>query len=93
MRISKKVAEIYNINNVYVLDEAEVPNEPYNINHIKDIVIFAFVGIVLAAIKVLITNMLDNTIKTEQDVEKTSGLLVLAQIPEFDMNFRRGGKK
>ena len=90
---SKKVAEIYNINNVYVLDEAELPNEPYNINHIKDIVIFAFVGIVLAFIKVLIANMLDNTIKTEQDVEKTSGLLVLAQIPEFDMNFRRGGKK
>ena len=90
---SKKVAEIYNINNVYVLDEAEVPKEPYNINHIKDILIFAFVGIVLAVIKVLIANMLDNTIKTEQDVEKTSGLLVLAQIPEFDMNFRRGGKK
>ena len=37
--------------------------------------------------------MLDNTVKTEQDVEKATGLLVLAQIPEFDMSTRRGGKR
>lgn len=90
---SDQVAEIYNINNVHVVDKAEVENEPYNINHIKDIIIFIFIGLVVAVIKVLVANMLDNTIKTEQDVEKASGLLVLAQVPEFDINFRRGGKK
>lgn len=90
---SDKVAEIYNINNVHIVDKAEVAKEPYNINHLKDIIIFAFIGIVIAVVKVLLENMLDNTIKTEQDVEKQSGLLVLAQIPEFDMNIRRGGKR
>ena len=90
---SNQVAEIYNINNVHVVDKAEVENEPYNINHIKDIIIFIFIGLVVAVIKVLVANMLDNTIKTEQDVEKASGLLVLAQVPEFDINSRRGGKK
>lgn len=90
---TKKVGEYYNINNVHVIDKAEIEEEPYNINHMKDIVIFAFIGIVISAVKVLIGNMLDNTVKTEQDIEKTTGLLVLAQIPEFEMVARRGGRR
>ena len=90
---SEKIVEIYNISNVYVLDRAEANAIPSNINHTKDTAVFAFIGLVVAAVYVLIATMLDNTIKTEQDVEKTSGLLVLAQVPEFDMNSRRGGKK
>lgn len=90
---TNKVAEYYFINNVHVIDKAEVDDNPYNINHFKDIVIFIFIGIVVSAIKILIGNMLDNTIKTEQDVEKATGLLVLAQIPEFEMATRRGGRR
>ena len=89
---SKKVTEIYNINNVYVVDVAEIENEPYNINHVKDIVIFAFIGIVVACAYILIRNMLDNTIKSDADVEKM-GLTVLAQLPMYDFDERvRGGK-
>ena len=32
-------------------------------------------------------------IKTEQDIEKNTGLLVLAQIPEFNINNRKEGRK
>lgn len=89
---SKKVTEIYKINNVYIVDVAEIENEPYNINHIKDIVIFAFIGIVIACAYILIANMLDNTIKSETDIEKM-GLTVLAQLPMYDFDERvRGGK-
>ena len=86
---TNKVGDIYNINNVHIVDKAEKADEPYNINHIRDIIIFVFLGIVVAIVKILIYNMLDNTVKTEQDVEKNTGLLVLAQIPEFKKN---GGK-
>lgn len=89
---SKKVADIYKINNVYVVDVAEIENEPYNINHAKDIIIFAFIGIVVACAYILIRNMLDNTIKSDADVEKM-GLTVLAQLPMYDFDERvRGGK-
>ena len=86
---TNKVGEIYNINNVHVVDKAENSKKPYNINHKKDIIIFAFIGIVIVAAKILLLNMLDNTVKNEQDVEKSTGLLVLAQIPEIN---RKGGK-
>ena len=90
---TKKVSEIYNINNVHIVDEAEVATNPYNINHTKDIVIFAFIGLVIAAIYVLLANMLDTTIKTQEDIEKQFKLPVLANIPLYDYENERGGKK
>ena len=92
-----KVSEIYKINNVHVVDEAEVSDTPSNINHIKDIAIFTFIGIVVAGIYVLIANMLDTTVKSKEDVEKKLGLTVLTTIPlnNFDEPTRntRGGRK
>lgn len=88
-----KVVEIYNISNTYILDRAEPSSIPYNINHTKDIIIFMFVGIVVAAGYVIIANMLDNTIKTEQDVEKFSELMVIATIPDYTLEDKRGGKR
>ena len=35
--------------------------------------------------------MLDNTIKTEEDVEKVSGLIVLTTIPDYTLE--KGGKR
>lgn len=78
------VAEIYNINNVHVVDEAEVATSPSNINHIKDIAIFAFVGIIIAVAYVFIINFSDTTIKTSAEVEKEFGIPVIASIPFVD---------
>lgn len=89
---SEKITDIYKINNVYVLDKAMVSENPSNINHLKDIVIFAFVGAVIACGYALLANMLDNTVKTEADIEKLTGLTVLATIPDYDTEVK-GGKR
>ena len=81
---SEKIVEIFNISNTYLLDRAKAPTEPSNVNHIKDITIFAFIGIVIASIYVLIGNMLDNTIKTEEDIENVTVLVVLAAKPNYE---------
>lgn len=90
-----KIVEIYNISNTYLLDRAEVPTSPSNINHMKDIIIFTFIGIVISAIYVLLSNMLDTTIKTEEDIEKITGLTVLASIPNYEVEFKekKGGRR
>ena len=80
----QKVSEIYNINNVYVVDKAEFPIEPSNINHLKDIVIFAFAGIFFAFVSVFIINLLDTTVRNTEDIEKKLGISVLASIPKYD---------
>lgn len=86
-----KVNEIYNMDNVKVVDEAEIAEGPSNINHKKDIIIFAFIGIVVAVIYVIVLNMLDTTIKSVEEVEKLLNLPVIASIPVW--GFEKGGKK
>ena len=92
-----KVAEIYNINNVHVVDVAEVNNVPSNINHQKDVIIFTFIGLVIAVIYVLIANMLDTTIKSADDIERQFKLPVLASIPIYGADMQKkkgkGGRK
>ena len=91
---SQRVSEIYKINNVQVVDEAEVSTSPSNINHAKDVMIFAFAGIVVAAMYVLIGNMLDTTIKSAEEVEKEFKVPVLASIPLYNFEpAKKGGKK
>ena len=96
---SAEVARIYNINNVHVVDEAEEEIEPYNINHLKDVAVFGFIGIVVACIYVLIANMLDTTVKGKEDVERKLGLTVLVEIPvcSFDETtktmVKKGGRR
>ena len=92
---SKEVAEYYKMNNVHTVDEAEVAEKPYNVNHVKDIGIFTFVGLVIAAGYVLIANMLDTTVKSKEDVEKKLGVTVLTTIPlitNFDDTIKNGKK-
>ena len=91
---SEMIPEIYNINNIYILDEAEIEDIPSNINHVKDVIIFTFVGLVIAVGYVLIANMLDTTIKSPEDIEKGFNLPVLVSIPLIDnFNFEKGGIK
>ena len=90
-----KIKEIYNIENIQIVDKAEVETTPSNINHAKDIMIFTFIGLVIAAGYVLIANMLDTTIKTAEEVEKEFKIPVLATIPlyNFEPAKNKGGKK
>ena len=89
-----EVQERYHINNLDVLDEAEVENTPSNIHHSKDIVIFAFIGLVISVMYILVANMLDTTVKTPEDVEKGVGLPVLVSIPMIEnLGNGKGGKR
>ena len=81
---TKQVGEIYNINNVHVVDKAEVAEGPYNINHKKDIAIFALIGLVISAGYILLVNMLDTTVKSSDDIEKNIEVPVLASISIYD---------
>lgn len=86
---SKRVAEIYKIDNVSIVDEAETTGIPSNINHKKDMLIFLVGGIVVAVALVLLINMLDNSIKNSSDIERALNLNILAEIPECDFSSKR----
>lgn len=84
----EKIAEFYNINNVYIVDKAELEARPYNINHVKDILIFFIAGAGLSCMAIFVFSLFDTTVKSQRDIEEKTGLSVLAQIP-FE---KTGGK-
>ena len=90
---SDRVKQIYKIDNVIIVDPAEEAEEPYNINHIKDLAIFMAIGLVVAIIYVLLANLLDTTVKSAEDIEKELGVSVLVSIPELreDNKIGKGG--
>lgn len=92
---TQKVSEIYNINNVQILDQAEISTTPSNINHTKDVIMFTFVGLFVAIVFVLVANMLDTTIKSSEEVEKLCNVPVIASIPlySFEIATNKGGKR
>ena len=79
------------MNNIKPLDDAKVPTAPSNINHVKDILMFAAGGIVLAIIYVVVANLLDNTVKSSSDIEKAIGINVIAEIPIYE--YSKGRKR
>ena len=83
---TERVAELYDMQNIKPLDDAKVPTAPSNINHAKDIVMFAAIGIVIAILYVVVANLLDNTVKSSSDIEKAVGLNVIAEIPVYEFN-------
>lgn len=87
-----KVEGLYNIRNVHILDEAQIPQEPSNIHLSKNVLIFAFVGAILVFGYILLINMLDTTVKSDIDIEKTLNLPVLASIALTDDNYKKKSK-
>lgn len=95
----ENVKEFYGIDNVHVVDQAEIPAEPSNINPIKTGMVFGVIGIVVSVVYVLILNIVDTTIKSQEDLEKILGLPVLATIPIYEIyeetskKQRKGGRR
>ena len=78
---SEQIKDIYNINNVYIVDQAIPSGTPYNINHKKDLGISALIGFVLSSGLILLYYLLDNTVKSEEQLEENIGVKNLINIP------------
>lgn len=80
---TEKVKEVYQIENVTVIDKAEMDNNPYNVNMPKTAIIFAFGFLIISCLVIFAKVYFNNTIKTPEEIEKALGLPVLAVIPKF----------
>jgi succinoglycan biosynthesis transport protein ExoP len=79
-----EVNKLMNMENVQVIDTARVPGSPIRPKTMQNIVIAALLGLMLGLGVVFLIEFLDNTIKTQEDVEKHLQLPVIGRIPQFD---------
>lgn len=81
---TNKVQGFYNIDNVSVLDTAELASRPCNINYPKDLVIFIMLGFVLSSGVIFVIYYFDTTIKNTSDIEDKLKLTVLGTVPNVN---------
>jgi len=80
-----RVVELMKVENVNIVDKAQVPSKPVKPKAVINIAIAFFAGLAAAVGIVFFIEYLDDTIKTSEDVEKYLGLTVLGTIPEFSI--------
>lgn len=74
---------------VKIMDTAVVPEHPSKPNKKLNVAIAFFLGLMVSAGIVFLIEYMDNTIKTENDVEKYIGLPVIGMIP---INIEESGR-
>lgn len=92
---SKKICDIMKIEQVNVIEEGSMSEEPAVDTVQKWTLIGLALGIVLSCAVIIIRSMLDDTVKTTEDVEKYFDLSTLAVIPiseEMDDGLRKNKK-
>lgn len=77
----EEIKGIYRLSNVSVVDKAVEADEAYNINMVKDLVIYILVGIVLGLGAMFVVYYFDTTIKSAEMVENKLGLPVYGIVP------------
>lgn len=76
-----EISALYKIDNVQIVDKAQVAAAPYNVDMMKQTLQFLAAGLALGVAVVLVMFYLDNTIKSSQIVEDKLGLVVLGVVP------------
>lgn len=76
-----EIVKIYDLENVTIIDEAIVEDIPYNVNLVKQMIIFTCLGLVLSCGIVFVMYYFDGTVKSKKEVEEKLKLPVLGEVP------------
>ena len=79
-----EIIRIYKIDNIQIVDSANTPTAPYNINVVKQTIYYAAIGLFLGLGTVVLIYCLDNTVKDSETVERDSDLIVIGKIPNME---------
>ncbi len=80
---TKEVKELYKIENIKILDQANLAISPYNINLLQDSIMFAMIGFALSAFIIFVRFYFDKSLKNIEEIEHLSGYPILGAIPEL----------
>ena len=76
-----EVSDIYHLENVTIIDKAEVQGKPYNIKIVKTAGICIVGGFAISIMLLFVLYYFDTSIKSSEEVEKKLGIAVIGTIP------------
>ena len=81
-----EISEIVVGSSTKIIDYATVPKRPSSPNVMRNTVLGAVIGIVLAAVIAILQELLDVRVREEQDVVRISDAPILGRIPDFALD-------
>lgn len=93
IQASEVIQSVMDIEAVNVVDVADLPKNPISPSMKKNVLLGAAAGFVVIAGLFVVQFLLDDTIKTADDVERYLQLSTLANIPVFGEDEKKKGKK
>lgn len=73
------------VEDITIEEYGEIPSSPTSPSMSRNIVMAVAVGIVLACAVILLLHLMNNTVKTPEDIEKAIGVCVLGSIPDISL--------
>lgn len=81
---TEEVQRIYEIDNVSIVDEAIPAENPYNINVLKETIIFILIGMTLSSCMIFVIFYFDTSIKSSEVLKNKYNLVILGEIPKAE---------
>ena len=78
-----EVMDIYDLQNVTIIDKAEVQEKPYNIEIVKSAIIFFSLGFMLSVGVIFVIYYFDTSIKSSEEIESRLGVPVIGNVPKY----------
>ena len=85
----KEIVDMYNIENITIVDRAVLEEKPYNVNPVKQYVLGFIIGFVLGSGIVILIFYFDDSVKNSEEIESKLGLSVLSQVPKYKGNKKK----
>lgn len=91
-QVADKCSDVFNkflqYGQIGSIREAKVPVSPYEPSNLKNTLIGLFVGLAASCIIAILLELIDTTIKSDDDIQEIYGLPVFAEIPDFESQSR-----
>lgn len=91
--VSAQIMQVMNVEAVNVVEEANLPEHKARPSNMKNAAVGGFVGLFIALAAVILIAVLDDRIKTEEDVEQYLQLSILGMIPFDEQGAKKSMKK
>lgn len=90
--VSIQITEVMDADSVNTVEDGSLPKSPSSPNLIKNAILGGMLGVLFAAGIIIFLFLMDDTIKTPEDVERYLGLNVLTSVPVQEGN-KKSNKK
>lgn len=82
---SEVYGDHFSYGKVSMVRDAKVPSAPVSPNNLKNTLIGLIAGFALSCVISILLELIDTTIKVDDDIQKLYGIPVFAEIPDFEI--------